>query len=161
MVFKVSIVIDRPVEVVVAALMDPDNHPYWTTDLERFEVAERRPGEVGSIGRLHYSQKGRSYVMEDKLLYCEPDKKYVSQVSGDAISAVVETVLESSEAGTRMSITWSGRGKTLVLRVLLPFLRGKMVRQSQAELARFKELVETRGAHFGGQPDNDIQRRDT
>ena len=159
--FSVGVWIDRPVEVVVAALMDPDNHPYWTTDLRKFEVIEGRPGEIGSIGRLHYSQKGRSYVLEDRLISSEPGKKYVSQVTGDAIAAIVETLLDPSGSGTRMSVTWSGRGKSFALKVLLPFLRGKMVRQSQAELAKFKELVEIRGARFGGQPDNDIQRRDT
>ena len=161
MVFKASVLIDRPVDVVVEALMNPDNFPYWQTDLERFEVVERKPGEVGSIGRLHYSQKGRPYIMEDKMIFCEPGKKYVSQVTGEAITAVVEIALHSSGDQTEMSITWSGRGKSFALKVLLPFLRGKMVRQSQAELAKFKELVEIRGARFGGQPDNDIQRRDT
>ncbi|MDH4272610.1 MAG: SRPBCC family protein [Candidatus Aminicenantes bacterium] len=128
--------------------MDPDNHPYWTTDLKKFEVVERRPGEVGSIGRLHYSQKGRSYVLEDKLIYCEPGEKYISQVTGDAILAEVETTLRSSGDKTEMGITWSGKGKSLILKLLLPLLRGKMIRQSNAELRTFKELVESKGSHF-------------
>ncbi len=39
--------------MVVKALMDSDNFPYWQTGLERFVVADRKPGEIGSVGLLH------------------------------------------------------------------------------------------------------------
>jgi carbon monoxide dehydrogenase subunit G len=158
MVFKVSVLIDRPVEVVVAALMDPENHPYWQTGLRKFEVVKREPGEVGSIAHLHYSEKGRPYVLEDRMIVYEPGKRIVSQVTGEAIAAEVETLLRPSGDGTEMTIRWSGQGKILVLRILLPFLRGKMVRQSRAELGKFKQLVETRGIRFSGLPEIDVEK---
>jgi uncharacterized protein YndB with AHSA1/START domain len=55
--FEVNTVINKPIEIVVDALMNPDNFIHWTTDLEKFEVIERKPGEVDSIAHLHYSQK--------------------------------------------------------------------------------------------------------
>jgi len=148
MTFEASITINRPVDVVVKALMNADNFPYWQTDLERFEVIEGKPGEVGSIGHLHYSQKGKSYVMEDKMVYCEPGKRYVSEVSGDAINARVETNLQKKGKRTKMTVSWSGNGKSLFLRLLLPFFRGKMIKQSNEELKTFKKLIETRGPDF-------------
>ncbi len=148
--FNASIIINKPSDIVTEALMNPDNFPYWQTDLEKFEVVEQKPGEVGSIGRLHYSQKGRSYIMEDKLIYCEPGKKYVSEVSGDVISARVETMLISLDDATEMRITWSGQGKIFYLKMLLPLLRGKMLRQTKKELGIFKKLIETKGADFSG-----------
>ena len=154
--FKVSIIINQPIDIVVKALMDPDNFPYWQKDLEKFEVIKRTPGEVGSIGHLHYSQKGRSYVMEDKLIYCEPGKKYVSQVSGDVINAQVETTLNSSGNNTEMIVTWSGKGKIFLLKILLPLLRGKMIKQSKTELETFKKLVETKGTNFSEYPENSV-----
>ena len=113
--FKISTTINRPVEIIVKALMNPDNAPYWDTYLEKFEVISGKPGEAGSIGHLHYLQNGRSYVMEDKLIYCEPGKKYVSRVTGDAISAQVETTLSSIGDKTEMQISWSGKGKIFIL----------------------------------------------
>ena len=146
--FKITTIIDKPVDIVVEALMNPDNSPYWTKYLEKFEVVDGKPGLVGSVGRLHYRQKGRSYVLEDKLIYCEPGKKYISQVTGDAITAQVETILVSSGNKTEMSIEWTGKGKILILKLLLPFLRRSMIKQSSSELALFKNLVETRGVNF-------------
>ncbi|MBL7068031.1 MAG: SRPBCC family protein [Candidatus Marinimicrobia bacterium] len=146
--FEVSIIINQPTDIVVKALMNPDNFPYWQKDLEKFEVIERKPGEVGSIGHLHYSQKGKSYIMEDILIFCEPGSKYISQVTSDAITAQVETTLNALGNKTEMVVKWTGKGKTLLLRLLLPLLRGKMIRQSRVELETFKQLIETKGYTF-------------
>ena len=146
--YEVSTVINRPADIVVKALMNPDNFPYWQAGLERSEVVQGRPGEVDSVSRLHYSQRGNSYVREDRLVYCDPGRKYVSQVTGDALTAKVETILVSSGGRTEVTITWSGKAKALPLRFLLPLVKGKMVRQSKIELETFRELVETRGTDF-------------
>ena len=146
--FKVSTVINKPIKIVVDALMNPDNFVHWQTDLVKFEVIERKPGEVGSIAHLHYSQKGRSYIMEDKMIYCEPGKKYVSQVSGDVITAKVETTLHSMGKKTKINLRWSGKGKIFLLKLILPLLKGKMIKQSNKELETFKHLIETRGSNF-------------
>lgn len=148
--FTVSITIKAPVETIAGALANPDNFPFWQKYLERFEVIRGMPGrtEAGSIGLLHYSDKGKSYTMEDRLLYCEPGKKYVSQVTSDFIEARVETTLATCGNKTEMILTWSGKGRILILKLLLPFLRGRMIRQSQTELETFRQLVETRGSDF-------------
>lgn len=146
--FKISTTIDKPADIVVEALNNPENFPYWQTNLEKFEVVKGEPNQVSSVGRLHYSQKGRSYIMEDKLIYCEPGKRYISEVSGDAITAKVETTLDSSGDKTKMSLQWEGKGKKFFLNILLPFLRGNNSRQAMEELETFKELVETKGANL-------------
>ncbi len=148
MTFKVSTIINKPIDIVTEALMNPNNFPYWQKDLEKFEVIKGKPGEVGSIGHLHYSQKGNSYVMEDKLIYCEPGKKYVSQVTGEALTAKVETLLISYDNKTEITLTWMGKGKIILLKLLLPLLKGKMIRQSKTELETFKQLLETKGSNF-------------
>ncbi len=148
MSFTVSVDIHKPVGIVVSALMNPNNFPYWQNGLDRFEVISGKPGEVGSVAHLHYSENGKTYVMEDKLISCEPGKKYVSEVSGAVLTARVETNLVSSKNNTRMTLTWTGRGKIFLLKICLPLLKGKMIRQSQKELETFKQLVETKEIDF-------------
>jgi uncharacterized membrane protein len=154
--FEISVTINKPIDIVTQALNNADNFPYWQTDLERFEVVNGGPDQEGSIGRLHYSQKGRSYIMEDRLIHCEPGRKYVSEVEGDAIFARVETTLQPLDNKTRMNLRWSGRGKIFFLKLFLPFFRGKMVMQAKKELETFKQLVEERGANFGELPEDNV-----
>lgn len=146
--FSVQKVINAPTDVVARAMENPENAPHWQTDLERFEVVSGDPGLLGAVGRLHYNQKGRKYVMEDRMLECQPGKRYLSEVSGDALIARVETTLESENGRTRMTIKWEGSAKMLALKMLFLFIRGRMVRQAQTELDTFARLVETRGSDF-------------
>jgi len=146
--FSVQKVINAPTGVVAKAMENPENAPYWQTDLERFEVVSGGPGQVGAIGRLHYNQKGRKYVLEERMLECEPGKRYLSEVSGDALTARVETTLESENGKTTMMIKWEGSAKMLALKMLFLFIRSRMVRQAQRELDTFGRLVETRGSDF-------------
>ena len=133
--FSVTMDIARPPDVVVEALMKAENAPHWNTDLLRFEVVKGEPGEVGAVGRLHYVQGGHEHVMEDVMLEAEPGRRYVSRVSGPAIVATVETTLEPTDGGTRVTVTWTGGGKKLLLRIVLPLVKGRMQRQAQQELA--------------------------
>jgi len=102
--FDVSIEINKPVDIVVDALMNHKNFVYWQTNLEKFEVIKETEEKVGSIAHLHYNEKGRKYIMEDKMIQYEPNKKIVSQVSGDVISAVVETIILSQGNKTEIKL---------------------------------------------------------
>ena len=148
LVFKINTTINAPVDIVVKAFGNPENHTYWTTDLERFETVKGGPEEVGSVALLHYVQKGQSYTMEDKLIYCDPGKKYISQVTGDTIVAEVETILTPREDSTDVYLKWSGRGKTFLLRMLLPLFRWKIKELAKKDLEEFRVLVEERGSNF-------------
>jgi len=127
----------------------------WNSDLERFEVLSEAPGLVGSTARLHYVQGGRRYVMEDVLLEVEPNRRFLSRVSGDALEAEVETLLAPTDGGTRVTVRWTGSGKPLMLRLLLPFMRRSIARQTQGDLMKLKMLAETGQPHAPG-----LTRRD-
>ena len=146
--FKISTIINKPSNVVSQAFLEPKNIIQWMTNLEKFEVIKGKIGEVGSIAHLHYYEKSRSYIMEDRIEHCEPGKKYVSQVLSEALIVHVETIFYSVDNGTKMSLAWSGKGKLLLLKLLLPFMRKKIITQAKAELERFKELVEIYGVDF-------------
>jgi hypothetical protein len=146
--FEVSVDIAQLPETVDQALMRAENAPHWNKDLVRFDVIRGEPGLVGSVGRLHYVQGGREHVMEDVMEHAEPGRRYVSRVSGPAITARVETLVEPIEGGTRLTIVWAGNGTRALTRLLLPLMRRRIERRSREELAVFKGLVETRGADF-------------
>jgi hypothetical protein len=148
MKFVIQVHINSPPHLVNQAYINPENMPYWTKYLERFEVVRGHVAEAGALGRLHFKKKGRSYTMEDELLETEPGKRYRSRVSGQGITAEVETLLAPAEGGTLLTLRWKGKSKPLLFNVMLHLLRGKIKREATSELVAFKKLVETQGINF-------------
>ena len=140
---KVSIVVNRPLETVYQAYVDPDKMLLWTKDLERFEIIKGKFGEIGSTARLHFNENGRKSVLEDRLEYIEPKKKIRSKVSGDTLIAFVETTFISKNKQTEIVLDWSGKGKNIFVTLVLILLRGKIKNRALQDLIKFKELVES------------------
>ena len=145
---ELSIDINQPPWIVAEAFLDPENHVYWTTDLERFEVVSSEPGYVGSVARLHYRQGDRRYVLEDVLEEYIPNEYFRSRVTGGGLIAAVETRLVATNGGTQVRLRWSGRGTTLLTRLILPLMRRRIAREALKEFETFKRLIESRGPHF-------------
>ena len=146
--FEISTHINQPPDVVHQAFIDPDNAVQWTKDLVKFEVVSGKADQAGAVAHLHYNQKGKSYIMEDVLEYCEPGRKYISRVSGGGLSARVEVTIDAADGGTDITMVWARTGQNLIIKVILWLMRRKIKRGAQEELDTFKELVETHGARF-------------
>ena len=146
--FKITTNINQSPDVVWKAFIDPQNMTQWEQYLEKVEVVKGKFGEVGAIAHLHYLEKGRSYILEDKLLHYEEGKKIVSQVSGQGMNIEVETIIESLPKGTKISMSWNGTSKSLFTRIILRLMQGKIAKQAEAELNIFKTLVEMYGVKF-------------
>ena len=104
----ISVVIQQDPSIIHLALMNPNNHIYWTSHLEKFEIIKNVEGNVGSIAHLYYNEKGRKYMMSDELLEVKAEKFYRSKVLGNGLEIFIETQLEKLENGTKMTIKWVG-----------------------------------------------------
>ena len=146
--FTIKEIINQSKDIVIKAFLNPDNMVFWTKNLEKFEVISGNTGEIGSIAILHYLENGKRYEMKDELIECEPEKRYLSKVTGETITATVETILNDIGRDTEIIIHWSGKSNNVLTNSILTLMKNRMIYQSQSELKFFKNLVEKRGIHF-------------
>ena len=142
-VVDVSTEIAAPPASVEAVLLDASLAPAWTSGLERLELVEGTPGTAGCVGRAHYLEGGRRYVLDDVLVEAVPATYYRSHITGNGLSIDVETFLEPTpDGGTTMRLRWSGTGTTTATRMILPLIRSRIRRRAKADLDALRRLVE-------------------
>lgn len=146
--FKITTKINRPIAIVWKAFINPDNMLHWTKYLEKVEVVEGEFGEIGALSRLHYLEKGKAYILEDKLLAFEEGKRIVSEVSGQGMKIILETTLDPTDGGTNVSMEWTGTGSSFFIRMVLWLMQNKISKNAFNELMHFKSLVEVHGEVF-------------
>lgn len=148
MKFHIFVIINQPIEIVWKAFIKPENMLHWTKYLEKVEVVKGELGEIGALSRLHYLEKGKSYILEDKLISYEEGRKIGSQVSGQRMLINLETFLEPLNGGTKISMNWDGTSDSFIMRLFFKLMRRKMIKQAGSELYHFKSLVEKYGETF-------------
>lgn len=146
--FTISVTINQQRQTVVKAFFNPANMIFWTKDLEKFEIIKKKPGEIGAVIQLYYLQNNKSYIMKDELIACEPGFAYLSKISADDLTAMVETSFIEQGKNTEIVMKWSGRGNSTYMNLSLYILKSKIAKQAKRELNIFKNLVETRGSDF-------------
>ena len=135
--------IEAPPESVASVLLDADLAPMWTRGLDRLELVEGAIGEAGSVGLAHYVEGRRRYTLRDRLISVTPCRHYVSEITGGGLKATVETTLEPSADGTRMSVRWIGRGTNLITRLTLSLMTPLISKRSEDDLRSLRRLVES------------------
>ena len=143
-VVTASVHIAAPPEAVGVVLLDAEAAPLWTADLVRLELIEGKVGEPGSVGHAHYGRGKRSYVLEDRLVSVDPNRRYLSQIVGGGLTANVETTLERTGDGTNMTITWTGAGTNPTTRLALSLMKRRIARRIRQDLDALCALVEAR-----------------
>ncbi len=139
----VSIRIGATPEEVSEILLDADRAPEWTSGLERLELVAGEPGAPGAMGIAHYREGRRRYDFEDELVGVDPNRYYVSRITGGGVTATVETTLVPiGECGTRMTLRWAGEGTTPLSRLLLPLARRRIARRAYGDLSALRRLAE-------------------
>jgi uncharacterized membrane protein len=146
--FKITTKINQPINIVWKAFINPDNMLHWTKYLEKVEVVKGKFGEIGALSQLHYLEKGKAYILEDKLLVYEEGKRIVSEVSGQGMVITLETTLNPIDGDTKVSMQWTGRGQSFFMKIALWLMQNKISQHALNELLHFKSLVEVHGELF-------------
>ncbi len=128
---------------VWAAFESLENRQRWQPALKAMHHIEGQPGQEGAISSLSYIENGKEIIVRERIRYREEgvalDFEYISPVA----FSVVENRFLPAEGGTMWVVEARHRFRGLHWFLAL-FIGSTIERRMQADLNRFKALVEKR-----------------
>jgi uncharacterized membrane protein len=138
---EASIVIDRPVGQVFAALADTKNQPKWDPGLLEARLTPDVPVSVGT--RITEVRKfmGRTSENTGEVIEFELNTR-ITRKSVDGPIAVVGTItFDTTTKGTKVSWRWDLQSKGLFT-LVGPMIANSMNKNSESSLRGLKDLLE-------------------
>ncbi len=143
MKFKFETVIDADLETVWAAFDNPDNMNRWQQNLESFKLVSGEPGQPGAVSELVYDEKGKKVVMKETITERrQPDFLAGTYESPMGKALIVNHFEAVDQDSTRWS-AWCNVTFQGLMKVMSLFVGGAIRKRTEADMLRFKLMVET------------------
>lgn len=134
-----------PADRVFSWLGDPEKAQVWMTSVTHTEIEHRTPDWVGTTFREVVSEGPRSTELSGEVMEYRPNEALAFHLEGKYNSTDVS--FELAESGNRTYVTqkavisFKSIARVSVL-FLGPFLKRKILMQTEAELHKLKDLCE-------------------
>ena len=144
MKFKLELTIIKSCAEAWKAFDNPQNMSKWQPSLTKIEILSGTQGQPGAVSKLTYEEGGREFSLIEKVTYREEphrlDSVYENEFTDNPMR---NTFIEQAENQTIWVVVMEFKFKTIMMKLLGPFLKKNFVRRTQKDMDRFKELVES------------------
>lgn len=139
---EIEVEIDKPLKEVYAAFNNPDNMPRWLTGLQRVVQVRGERGQVGSVSKQIYLERGRTVEMIETITAHEPERFFEGTLEAPGMKCDLR--VDFSDRGDKTLLRFGGdfQACTFLMRILMPFMKGSIQRRQCGDMETFKELVE-------------------
>ena len=143
MTIKTVIDIRRPIAEVFTEMVNPDNMSKWIEGFVKLEKVKGRRPRRGSIStQVHKDSKGRMELREEILLF-ERNKKFEIRLSHKNMDTKQSyEFISQGQSVTRVTLITQTRLIPAFIAIFSVFMKGSMKQQQEANLMRFKKLME-------------------
>ncbi|MBI4338548.1 MAG: SRPBCC family protein [Chloroflexi bacterium] len=136
-----SIQINAPVHHVFEFLADPRNFPKWQTGAVQSTITS--PGPIGAGTTFDEVVKIMGWKVRTscEITQYEPDRKMCFKATSRPMAYAGQFTLEGAGNGTRLSGFFAGQLRG-IWRLAEPIFGGEIKKESAAEMAKIKEIIE-------------------
>jgi hypothetical protein len=143
MKFKLELPIKKPRAEVWQAFDNPENMKVWQPSLIDFETFEGTQGQPGAVSKLTFRENEREFSLIEKVTGREEpsqlDGIYENEFADNMIS---NRFVEQGSDQTLWIVETEFKFKTLIMKIMGPLMKKKLVARTENDMQRFKEMVE-------------------
>jgi hypothetical protein len=147
---KFEQIIEAARDNVWSAFDNPDNMQKWQPTLVSVKHKTGRPGQPDAESELVYNENGRQIVLTETITERRAPAFMAGVYESCWGKALIFNHFEVIDAHTTRWISWCNFRFTGLMRFLSLFLAGSIRRRTEADMGRFKLLVETELANDKG-----------
>ena len=127
---------------VFALLDDLAMTPQWLERCAGIEKLAPGPNAVGSRIRYSYREGGRTGTMDGEIVTRVPDERLTFRYGDKMMDVMVDFHVTSAASGARLTHTIDITPKTVLAKVLAPFIRRGLPRQTITAMERLRTLLD-------------------
>ena len=140
---EATITINRPVERVWEALMNPENLKFWLTGFVSVEHISGEIGKTGSVSRLKFLERDKELEVTETAILVDPNLQYTFKMTSIPFDTNTDIRLIASGNSTELIQTVQFFPKQIFMKIMMPLIKGAMKRRMESELNKFKDFVES------------------
>jgi len=143
--FELGILINRPIEEVFGFLANLENDLQWRSEWVAARKTSEGPIDVGTRYSLFARAFGRQTEAIYETIQHEPNRSAAWKAMSGPLPLIFRRTVERVEDGTRVTIQYEVELRGL-MKLLMSFMAGSVVRQHTGDLHKLKEVMEARAA---------------
>ena len=144
MKFKLELPINKPRADVWKAFDNVENMKKWQPTLITFEPVSGTPGQPGAVSKLTYEEGGREFALIETITHREEPNRFDGIYENNFADNVIKnTFIEHDKNQTRWVMETEFKFKTLLMKIMGPLMKKNLVKRTQGDMKRFKEMAES------------------
>lgn len=141
--YELEIVVNLPRSRVIELFDDPDNLAKWQPGMRSYQHLSGEPGQPGAKARLEYDEGGRKVELIETILRRDLPEAFNGYYEGPGVKNWIRNrFVEEGPDQTRWIVdtefAFSG-----LMKIMAPFMRGGMAKQTQTFMHNFEAFAET------------------
>lgn len=144
MKYSLELLINRPRAEVWKIFDDPNYMDKWQPSLIHIERLGGTAGQPGATSKLTFKNGEREFSLIEKVTYrAEPERLDGVFENEFADNPVKNTFIEKGTIETLWKVDVEFKFKTILMRIIGPFVKKRFVANTQRDMERFKTLLES------------------
>lgn len=140
--FEHGLDVGVPPEAAFTVLDDLSQTPRWLERCTGIDKLAPGPNAVGAKLRYHYREGGRTGEMDGEITARSPNEQLSFRYGDKLMDVTVDFRVRPSGAGTRLVHAIDITPKTWFAKLLSPFIRKQLPRQTTQAMDRLRQLLE-------------------
>ncbi len=133
-------------DFVWATFDNPDNLSRWQPTLVSFTHQSGEPGHPGSVSELVYNENGKKVVITETVTERQEPQFMAGTYDNAWATALIVNHFEEIDDNTTRFISYTNMNFKGIMKIMSLFIAKSIRSRAEADLNRFKLLVETEAA---------------